>query len=227
MVLQTSDAQGKGLSSADMSAAKGVIEHRLERAGIAVAKVAYSGENIFVIFDDEATADAVTSAVGVVSFDYRLGFRRIIEASDTCSAIPATAGAGAEGGIVACERDGIAGYVLGPVELEGERVAEAEASEISKISNGQWAVNLVFDAQGANRFAVLTDELSTVQGVGNQFAIVLDGEVLSAPRVLAAITDGNPQISGNFDREGAESLASELRLASNGLSFTVESTRTR
>lgn len=66
-----------------------------------------------------------------------------------------------------------------------------------------------------------------MQGAGNQFAMVLDGEVLSAPRVLAVITDGKPQITGSFDRHSTEALANQLRLASRGLTFTVESTRTR
>jgi preprotein translocase subunit SecD len=62
-----------------------------------------------------------------------------------------------------------------------------------------------------------------LQGVQNQFAIVLDGKVISAPRTLAVITDGKPQISGNFTQESSKVLADQLKFGALPLSFTVQS----
>ena len=44
-----------------------------------------------------------------------------------------------------------------------------------------------------------------------QFAIVLDDQVISAPRSLAVITDGRPQITGGFTEESAKALSDQLR----------------
>jgi preprotein translocase subunit SecD len=59
--------------------------------------------------------------------------------------------------------------------------------------------------------------------VQNQFAIVLDGRVISAPRTLAAITDGRPQISGDFTEESAQTLADQLKFGALPIGFEVQS----
>ncbi len=65
---------------------------------------------------------------------------------------------------------------------------------------------LSFDAAGARRFAKLTTE-----HVGERFAIVLDGKVLSAPTIREPIPGGRGQISGGFNLQGAKDLAVLLR----------------
>ena len=67
-------------------------------------------------------------------------------------------------------------------------------------------VNITFDPQGGRRFGVLTRE-----NVGRPFAIILDGEVLSAPNINEPIDGGTAQISGNFTVETANQLAISLR----------------
>jgi preprotein translocase subunit SecD len=56
-------------------------------------------------------------------------------------------------------------------------------------------------------------------GKGSRFAIVLDGEVLSAPVFDAAITDGNAVISGDFTQGSAEALANSLKYGALPLAF--------
>jgi preprotein translocase subunit SecD len=63
-------------------------------------------------------------------------------------------------------------------------------------------------------------------GVQNQFAIVLDGKVISAPRTLAAITDGKPQISGSFTQDSATVLADQLKFGALPIGFEVQSAET-
>jgi preprotein translocase subunit SecD len=53
----------------------------------------------------------------------------------------------------------------------------------------------------------------------NRVAIVLDGTVVSDPRINEAITAGQAQISGGFTRESASGLASNLRYGSLPLAF--------
>lgn len=70
----------------------------------------------------------------------------------------------------------------------------------------QNVVNITFDAQGGAKFAKLTRE-----NVGKPFAIILDGQVLSAPNINEPILGGSAQISGSFTPESANNLAISLR----------------
>ncbi len=67
-------------------------------------------------------------------------------------------------------------------------------------------VSLTFDATGAKIF-----ERVTTENVDRRFAIVLDGNVHSAPVIREAIAGGRAQISGGFTREEAVDLAIVLR----------------
>ena len=53
---------------------------------------------------------------------------------------------------------------------------------------------------------------------------MLDGKVITAPTTQAAITDGKPEISGNFNQESAKTLADQLKFGALPISFTVQST---
>ncbi|MFF3326711.1 preprotein translocase subunit SecD [Streptomyces sp. NPDC002889] len=97
-------------------------------------------------------------------------------------------------------------YVLEPASLVGSDVAGAKAQLDS--NSGSWIVSLTFTSKGAVKFADVTGELATQQSPMNQFAIVLDEKVLSAPAVSQSITGGQAQISGAFTKESARELAS-------------------
>jgi SecD/SecF fusion protein len=75
--------------------------------------------------------------------------------------------------------------------LQGDRLADANAGFDQR--TGQPVVMFRLDNAGAKRFAEITRA-----EVGNPFAIVLDGRVLSAPVIQEPITGGSGQISGNF-----------------------------
>jgi len=100
-------------------------------------------------------------------------------------------------------------YVLGPVAVPGTDVSDAKAT-FDKNSAAGWMVQLEFTAAGAKRFADVTGRLATQQPPANQFAIVLDDSVLSAPSVNQSITGGEAQISGNFTQRSAQELAAQL-----------------
>jgi preprotein translocase subunit SecD len=82
-------------------------------------------------------------------------------------------------------------------------------------------VNITFDPQGGARFARLTTE-----NVGKPFAIILDGEVLSAPNINEPIYGGTAQISGSFTVETANQLAIALRSGALPVDLTVIEERT-
>lgn len=131
---------------------------------------------------------------------------------------------------VTCSQDGSAKYILGPVEIEGARISSA-TSGLNQLPSGGtgnlWVVNIAFDGQGTTQFTEVTTRL---QGLAttpplNQFAMVLDGLVISAPSLDTGviIADGKAEISGTFTRDSAASLANQLNFGSLPLTFEVES----
>lgn len=72
--------------------------------------------------------------------------------------------------------------------------------------NGSPVVSFALNAIGAKRFCDVTSE-----NIDKPFAIVLDNEVISAPRILSRICGGRGQISGGFSVEEANNLAILLR----------------
>lgn len=70
---------------------------------------------------------------------------------------------------------------------------------------GQWEIGFELTNDGSDQFYNYTRE-----HIGDQLAIVLDGRVLSAPVIQAAIQD-NGVINGSFTRDEAESLAVQMR----------------
>nr|WP_246226610.1 protein translocase subunit SecD [Rathayibacter agropyri] len=128
--------------------------------------------------------------------------------------------------LITCDPSGAVKYVLGPVEITGEDISDASnglMTTSSGASTGTWAVNLSFDDQGTRAFGDVTSRLVALQGAQNQFAIVLDGRVISAPSTNAAITDGNAQISGSFTQASSKTLADQLKYGALPIGFQVQS----
>ncbi len=102
----------------------------------------------------------------------------------------------------------------GAIVLEGTDVADAQAaSRTDEITgNREYVVSLTLTDDGAVKFGV-----ATAANIGKQIAIVYDGEVISAPMVNEAISNGQAQISGSFTFEEAEQLASTIRIGTLSL----------
>ncbi|MFE4332458.1 protein translocase subunit SecD [Streptomyces sp. NPDC056831] len=125
--------------------------------------------------------------------------------------------------VVACSSEGDAKYVLGPAQVSGTDVDSAKAA-IDQ-TNGQWIVQMEFTKGGAKKFQKITGQLAQQQSPQNQFAIALDGEVVSAPSVRTALS-ANAEISGSFTQQSAEDLANVLSYGALPLSFKEQSVTT-
>ncbi len=128
--------------------------------------------------------------------------------------------------LVTCDQDGAGKYILGPVEVSGADISNATsglATDSQGTSTGQWAVNLTFNDAGSKDFRAVTNRLVSLQQPQNQFAIVLDGSVITAPTTNTAITNGKAQISGNFTAESAKTLADQLKYGALPINFQVQS----
>ncbi|WP_210505706.1 protein translocase subunit SecD [Naasia sp. SYSU D00057] len=143
-----------------------------------------------------------------------------------CSTIDPSAAAPADEPLITCDPDGTVKYLLGPVEVSGEDVANATSGVVTNsngTSSGVWAVNLDFNDRGAEAFGEVTTRLTGLTSPQDQFGIVLDKRVISAPVAQAVITDGNAQITGSFTQETAKSLADQLKYGALPISFQVQS----
>ncbi|MFI6723766.1 protein translocase subunit SecD [Streptomyces sp. R-74717] len=145
-----------------------------------------------------------------------------LDCSSKASRAKAAQGAKPTDTVVACSSEGDAKYVLGPAEVSGTEVDNAKGA-IDQ--NGQWIVQMEFTKDGAKKFQKITSRLSQQQSPQNQFAIALDGEVVSAPFVRTALS-ANAEISGSFDQKSADDLANVLSYGALPLSFKEQSVTT-
>jgi preprotein translocase subunit SecD len=88
------------------------------------------------------------------------------------------------------------------VLLDQSAVKHATAS---KDALGQSIVNVELTADGAKRFAAVTRD-----NVGKRLAIIIEGQLYSAPVIQTEITSGHAQISGAFTPQQAQDLAARL-----------------
>lgn len=120
--------------------------------------------------------------------------------------------------IVACDRAGLTKYILGPAEVLGRQISKASAGLDSQSGNA-WYVSLTFNGEGTTAFGAITSRVTSLVAPLNQVAIVLDGLVVSAPRINEAIPSGNAQITGSFTQLEAQDLANVLKYGALPLSF--------
>jgi len=128
--------------------------------------------------------------------------------------------------LVTCNRDGTIKFVLGPVELSGTDIADATAGTTTTstgASTNEWAVNLNFKPEGATKFGKITQRLYPLTSPRNQFAVTLDGYVITAPQTNAVISNGSAQITGGFTSVDSKALSNQLKYGSLPIGFTVQS----
>jgi len=106
----------------------------------------------------------------------------------------------------------------GSIVLVGTDVKNAQArSYQDSMQNTQICVELTLTDEGAVKFA---DATSEAYSKGETIAIYYDNAIVSAPSVNSVITDGMAQITGGFDMEEADQLASTIRIG--GLKIQLE-----
>jgi preprotein translocase subunit SecD len=114
-------------------------------------------------------------------------------------------------------------YILGPVELSGTAITDASAGLVTSgpqgASTGQWAVDIKFNSAGGTKFEAIGNRLIALDAPRDQFAVVLDGQVITNPQVQGV--SSTPQITGNFTQASATVLAQQLKFGALPISFKV------
>ena len=88
--------------------------------------------------------------------------------------------------------------------MSGENLIDAQPNINNQ--NNEPTVSFTLDRLGSQKFG-----RATTDNVGKRLAIVLDGEIVSAPNINEPITSGNGMISGNFTFQEATDLSLLLR----------------
>ena len=120
--------------------------------------------------------------------------------------------------IVSCSRDGSAKYILSAAEVLGSNISKASAA-IDQQGAAGWYVLLSFNGEGTKKFGAMTTRVTSLPSPQNQAAIVLDGLVVSAPRINEAINSGSASITGSFSQTEATDLANVLKYGALPLAF--------
>jgi preprotein translocase subunit SecD len=131
--------------------------------------------------------------------------------------------------IVSCDSSGVK-YVLATSPVIGQDLTGASAQLNQQ---NQTVVNFTLNGKGSTAFANLTSSMfskyyanGAQTSVLDQFAIVLDGKVVSAPSIQGAITGGQGQITGGgasgFTSAGANQLANVLKFGALPLTFHTQ-----
>jgi preprotein translocase subunit SecD len=105
-------------------------------------------------------------------------------------------------------------YILGPAELKGDVVSDANAAPPQGV--GSWQVDIQFNKKGSKQWDDMARKYYCPSGGQNctRVAVELDGVVLSAPTINAQEFNGRAQISGSFTSTSARELATALRYGS-------------
>ncbi len=217
----------EGTSSDDMDQALDIIQNRVNKLGVAEPEIQRQGTDKISVqlpgIDNPQQALDIIGKTAVLEFH---------EVSDFGEAYSSEADALAAAGVASQqELDALPGYnqivywpaaesgtgteqwflVTAEPELTGARLTGAQVG-YDQFNNPK--VDMQFDDEGAQLFSEITGKLaetSQITGEDQLLAIVLDGNVESAPRVLEQIDGGEAEITGKFTMDEAKNLALVLQ----------------
>jgi len=200
LTVQLSDAEKAATDDRTVQQALEIIRRRVDAAGTREPSIQRQGATrILVQVPGLGSAQELKELIGKTAL---LSFHPVVSITSDPDANP-----------------GPGNIILPDVENEDtyyvlERVPVVTGEDLTDSQpdfdqNGQPAVSFRFNPSGARAFGNYTQE-----NVGAPFAIVLDGEVISAPRINEPILGGSGIITGNFDIEESTQLAVQLRAGS-------------
>ncbi|MDP8212551.1 MAG: protein translocase subunit SecD, partial [Candidatus Zapsychrus exili] len=195
-----------------------ILRNRIDGIGVGETIIQRQGENeILVQLPGITDRDAAIAMVGRVA---QLEFRLVSD--DANKLKEALSGATPEGYLLKKIKKESKEPILleDKVVLSGETIADARV-DFDTSGFGQPYISLKFNSKGAKTFGDVTRD-----NTGRRLAILLDGEVLSAPNIQEAIMGGSAQITGQFTFEEASLLSLSLRSGALPAPMHIEEERT-
>ncbi|WP_297768471.1 protein translocase subunit SecD [uncultured Roseovarius sp.] len=212
IIIRLSEAERRATDDRTVRQALEIIRRRIDEVGTREPTIQRQGaDRILIQVPGIGSAGELKELIGTTA---QLTFQPVISRTSNADE---RAGVGNEI-LPSLDEQGVF-YILerAPV-VTGEELVDAQPDFDQ---NGRPAVSFRFNPTGARKFGDYTAE-----NIGNPFAIVLDGEVISAPVIQSHIPGGSGIITGNFTVEDSTNLAVLLRAGAlpAGLDFLEERT---
>lgn len=189
-----------------------IMRRRIDETGTREPTIQRQGEERILI--QVPGIGSAEELLGIIGKTAKLTFHLVESVTDDAKARPGP------GNILVPDAEDGSFYILPRRALiTGDRLTDAQPGFDSQ--SGEPVVNFRFDVAGARKFGQVT-----AANVGRPFAVVLDGEVITAPRINEPITGGSGQISGSFTVESAAQLSILLRAGALPAEITVLEQRT-
>ena len=185
-----------------------IVRRRVDEFGTAEASIQRQGQDRIIIelpgIDDPERVKEIIGRTAKLNFHLLApGFSGPVTGN---SNVP-------PGAILLPSSDSIGNYVVQRrISVPGEMLVDSQPG----FQDGLAIVNFRFNTQGGRRFGAITSK-----NVGKFLAIVLDGEVISAPRIRTAITGGSGMIEGGFTVQSAQDLSLLLRAGALPAPLTI------
>ena len=210
----TEAGRQEGLSDA-IDRALEVVGRRIDETGVREPVIQRQGaDRILVQVPGLQNPEDLKVIIGKTA---KLAFRMVDRDADIASALAGQVPIGSEL-VPSADPTGPSHYVVAKrIMVSGESLTNAAAS----FDRGQPVVAFSFDTPGARRFCDATTE-----NVNRPMAIVLDDEVISAPRINSPICQGNGIITGSFSVAETNNLALLLRAGALPVPLEIVEERT-
>ncbi|MCC5963589.1 MAG: protein translocase subunit SecD [Rhodobacteraceae bacterium] len=197
IVVTLSEAERQATDERTMRLSLEIIRRRVDEAGTREPTIQRQGaDRILIQVPGIGSAEELKDLIGTTA---RLTFHPVVNATSDPDAIP-----GPREVIYPSMDEPGTYYILEQTPVvTGEQLVDAQPG---MDQNNRPAVNFRFNAAGGRAFGQYTAE-----NIGNPFAIVLDGEVISAPVIQSHIPGGSGIITGRFTVEETSQLAVLLR----------------
>ncbi len=191
-----------------LDSAKAVIERRVNFFGVSepIVQTSKANNDYRIIVEIPGVTDT-SQAIQLIGKTAKLTFWE--EGASTSAALNASSSASLPIGAVQ-----FLGSNPKQTNLTGSDLQDA--SVVFDQSSGKPEVQLIFTSDGAKKFADITQ-----RNIGKILAIVLDNQIVEAPRVSQAIYGGNAVITGDFTTEQAQTLQIQLNAGALPVSLSV------
>ena len=196
-----------------MDTAKDVIDRRINALGTLEPTIIRQGDNRIVVqvpgLDDP---EALKALIGKTA---KLEFKLVDEQADPDQTAKNTARVGSQVLPYPTNPTGLPNIAVRRLGgISGDKLVKADPTFDQQTNEP--AVTIQFDGEGGQKFARMTQ-----QNTGKLFAIILDGQVISAPQIQEPIFGGISQISGSFTVESANQLSIALRSGALPVDLTI------
>ena len=212
IVIRLSEAEKVATDDRTMQQSLEIIRRRVDEAGTREPTIQRQGaDRILIQVPGIGSAEELLKLIGKTA---KLTFQPVVQQTTNPDVNP---GVGKEI-LPDAERPGVYYILEKGAVVSGDQLVDAQPSFDQ---NGRPSVTFRFNPAGGRKFGDYT-----AANIGKPFAIVLDGEVISAPTIQSHIPGGAGVITGNFTVEESTRLAILLRAGALPAGITVLEQRT-